>query len=114
MSGPIELVSAERALEMVTARIAQLDQAIATLGPDTLLGTFMAGSREVWRAAQHSLTDHPEDCPRETPVECLLTQLLSYPSPMPFRQVAADELSVALAGCTTLPEMAAWVNERTL
>lgn len=107
------LVSAEDAACMIAARVAQLDQAIAVLGVDTVLGAGLAGTRDAWLSAQRHLARHPESCSAGGPVECLLWQVLTATPRNPFMKVAGDELMVTLTGCTTVTQMRAWLAERS-
>lgn len=54
------LLSDSEAAAAATARIAQLDQAIAILGEDSFSGLQLAGVRRVWVAAADLLALHSE------------------------------------------------------
>lgn len=94
----VTFVSREVAVNLVASRLAQLDQAITILGPQSVLGTYLGETRQVWAGAQRTLAAHAQPSECGDGVECLHSQVVTATPKNPWREAAADELMVALVG----------------
>ena len=64
-------VSIARAAQIATARIAQLDQAIAVLDPATLATTLLIDMRSVWENVPAFIADRPAEVEPEEFIDAL-------------------------------------------
>lgn len=113
----VPIITGAKLAGMAAGRLAQLDQAVATVGRRTLVGLTLIEARTVWDEAARSLREHAagtRPC-GDDGARCVLDAMVRMVTEIPVGRVGvhlgATEVLSALIGVTTFDELGAFARD---